>query len=56
MSRLMADILVVKLGQSRFTFGTNTLRSSNEARATYIEALQAADQHDLGKLIAFLRS
>jgi Fic-DOC domain mobile mystery protein B len=55
-SRLMADLLLARLGAPRFTMGNSTLRSADEARAAYITALQAADQHDFGPLIAFLRS
>lgn len=55
-SRLMADLLLVRLDQPRFTLGSSALRSADEARAAYIAALRAADQHDFGPLIAFLRS
>ena len=55
-SRLMADLLLARLGQPRFTLGNSTLRSADETRAAYIAALRAADQHDFGPLIAFLRS
>lgn len=55
-SRLMADLLLTRLGQPRFTMGNSTLRTADEARAAYIAALQAADQHDFSPLIAFLRS
>lgn len=54
-SRLMADIIVVNLGGSRFSWGRTTL-ISGESRARYIAALQAADTHDLDPLIAFARS
>ena len=36
--------------------GNSALRTTDEARAAYIVALQAADQHDFEPLIAFLRS
>ncbi|WP_293681372.1 mobile mystery protein B [uncultured Phenylobacterium sp.] len=55
-SRLMADILLVRSGQPRFTLGNSTLRSAGEVRAAYIAALQAADRNDFRPLIAFLRS
>jgi Fic-DOC domain mobile mystery protein B len=55
-SRLMADILLARLGQPRFTLGDSALRSPDEARAAYIASLKAADNHDFGPLIAFLRS
>jgi Fic-DOC domain mobile mystery protein B len=55
-SRLMADILVVKLGQKRFTWGRTTLRAAGDTRSAYIAALKAADNHDLAALLAFARS
>ena len=55
-SRLMADILVVRLGQARFTWGRSNLRSADETRRTYIEALKVADNHDFAALIAFASS
>jgi Fic-DOC domain mobile mystery protein B len=54
-SRSMADLLVVKLGGPRFTWGQTTL-VTGEARTRYIAALKAADSHDLTPLIAFARS
>ncbi len=55
-SRLMADMLVVRLGQQRFSWGRSTLRAANETRRAYIAALKAADNHDFGPLLAFARS
>jgi Fic-DOC domain mobile mystery protein B len=55
-SRLMADRLLTRLGAPRFTLGESPLRSADQARAAYIAALRAADGHDFGPLIAFLRS
>jgi Fic-DOC domain mobile mystery protein B len=55
-SRLMADILAVKLGQKRFTWGRSALRAAGETRSAYIAALKAADNHDFTSLIAFARS
>ncbi|NOJ44716.1 mobile mystery protein B [Bradyrhizobium archetypum] len=55
-SRLAADVLIVQLGGQRFTWGGADLQTAGAARATYIAALQAADNHDLGPLIAFARS
>ena len=51
----MADLLVVRLGGDRFTWGQTTLLKG-EARSHYIAALRAADEHDLTPLIAFARS
>jgi fido (protein-threonine AMPylation protein) len=55
-SRLMADILVVRLGQKRFTWGRSALRTANDTRRAYIAALKAADKHDFGPLLNFARS
>ncbi len=51
-SRLIADILVVRLGQRRFTWGRSALRSAGETRNAYIAALKAADNHDFRPLRA----
>lgn len=56
-SRLMADLLAVQLGQSRFGWGSSQLRDEDGFRKNYIDALRAADrQHDFGPLLAFARS
>ena len=55
-SRLMADLLAVRLGQPRFTWGRSALRAPDETRRAYIDALKAADSHDFGPLLAFSRS
>jgi Fic-DOC domain mobile mystery protein B len=55
-SRLMADLLVVRLGQPRFTWGRSALRAPDETRRAYIDSLKAADNHDFGLLLAFARS
>jgi len=54
-SRLMADLIAVKLGGERFTWGEATLLTG-ETRARYIAALRAADSHDLTPLVEFARS
>ena len=55
-SRLAADMLIVRLGGSRFTWGGADLRATGEARDKYIAALKAADNHDPAPLIEFARS
>jgi Fic-DOC domain mobile mystery protein B len=55
-ARLAADLLVVRLGQPRFTWGSADLQAAGNARHAYIEALHGADNHDLCPLIAFARS
>ena len=55
-SRLMADLLVMRLGGERFTWGSVSLRHAGDVRRSYIIALQAADAHDYTLLLAFARS
>jgi Fic-DOC domain mobile mystery protein B len=55
-SRLMADILAVRLGGKRLSWGGGHLRAEGEARDVYIRALKAADNHDFASLLAFARS
>ncbi len=55
-ARLMADLLVLRLGAERFSWGRDNLRDAGKMRAQYIEALKAADHHDYNPLLAFARS
>ena len=55
-ARLATDILLETLGRTPFTWGRATLRDASEARRRYIDALRAADGHDLGPLLSFVRS
>jgi len=55
-ARLMADLLVERLGQPRFTWGSRSLVDTGETRQSYIAALQAADARDYAALLAFARS
>jgi Fic-DOC domain mobile mystery protein B len=55
-ARLAADLLAVTLGQKRFTWGNANLVEPAAARAAYIGALKAADDHDIDPLLAFARS
>jgi hypothetical protein len=52
----MADLLVMRLGGGRFTWGSASLQAVGEARQRYIDALKAADKHDIGPLLSFARS
>ena len=54
-ARLMADLLVMSLGGDRFSWGSANLQGAGELRRAYITALQAADNHDIGPLLAFAR-
>jgi Fic-DOC domain mobile mystery protein B len=55
-SRLMADVLLHRLEQKTFTWGRSSLRDAGATRASYIAALKAADRHDFGPLMGFVRS
>jgi Fic-DOC domain mobile mystery protein B len=55
-SRLMADLLVMSLGDERLTWGRANLQQAGDVRRQYIEALRAADNHDYAPLLRFARS
>jgi len=55
-SRLMGDILALRLGQGAFTWSGGALGDAGGLRAQYIAALHAADAHDFAPLIGFARS
>lgn len=55
-SRLAADLLIMEQERPRFSWGRTNLQTESELRRQYIRALQAADNHDFGPLIAFARS
>jgi Fic-DOC domain mobile mystery protein B len=55
-SRLTADLLAIRLGRERFSWGRESLRDAGAMRRRYIAALQAADNHDIGPLQAFARA
>jgi Fic-DOC domain mobile mystery protein B len=55
-ARLAADMLIVHLGQRRFSWGSASLVAAAEARRNYVAALRAADGHDITPLFEFARS
>lgn len=55
-SRLAADILIVQSGGPRFTWGRTNLQAASKTRRAYIDALHAADEHNLEPLMTFARS
>ena len=55
-ARLMADLLVERLGQRRFTWGSRSLVDATNTRQGYIAALQAADARNYAPLLTFARS
>ena len=56
-ARLMADLLIMQLGHSRFSWGIHQdLSRTTPVRKQYIEALRSADKGDYEQLVAFARS
>lgn len=55
-ARLAADLLLGSLGRDGFSWGSVNLVAEGTTRAEYIAALRAADEHDYGPLLAFVRS
>lgn len=55
-SRLVADLLAMKLGQPRFTWGRTNLVDPGKTRGAYVAALRAADGGEIEPLLAFARS
>lgn len=56
LSRLAADLFVTRLGRPRFSWGAAMGQEAAVVRSRYVEALRAADRHDIGPLLAFVRS
>jgi Fic-DOC domain mobile mystery protein B len=54
--RTMADLLVERLGGESFTWGSGRLADVGTRRTQYVDALRAADKHDIGPLMSFVRS
>lgn len=55
-ARLTTDLLLRSMGKERFSWGRKNLIDVAETRKHYITALQAADGHDIGSLLEFVRS
>lgn len=57
-ARLLADVIVVKSGRERFTWGLRDLKEMGPARTEYIRCLKAADANndDIRGLLNFARS
>lgn len=55
-ARLMADLLVMRLGCARFSWGREGLRDPGAVRVRYIGALRDADNHEIGPLLTFARA
>ena len=59
-ARLMTDLILMKHGASKFSWGTvgnaNALEVEGKTRSEYLAALKKADQNDFDALISFVRS
>lgn len=55
-ARLMADLMIEKLGGKPFSWGGGSLFNVGELRSQYVSALRAADGHNIKPLIAFART
>jgi Fic-DOC domain mobile mystery protein B len=52
-SRLLADLIMIKKGHKRFSWGSQNLTDPSKVRAEYILALRAADNFDIKPLLNF---
>jgi Fic-DOC domain mobile mystery protein B len=52
-SRLLTDMIMVRKGGERFTWGSKNLTEISETRSKYIHALKAADNFDIKPLLDF---
>ena len=55
-ARMATDLLLSSLGAEPFSWGKASLVEAGETRAQYIAALRAADNHDIGPILEFVRS
>lgn len=55
-ARLLADMLVMRMGNSRFSWGGDSLISAGQLRSSYLAALRAADHGKFDALLTFARS
>ena len=55
-ARMMADLVLRRLGEPALSWGGGSLADINDLRRAYVEALRLADREDYDALIAFSRS
>ena len=55
-ARLLANLVLRRLGESHLSWGLNSQEDINTLRRAYIQALRRADQEDYEALIEFARS
>jgi hypothetical protein len=54
--KFVMDLHKRMLGGERFSWGSANLQAAGDVRRRYLAALKAADNHDIGPLLAFARS
>src|SRR5205085_4709169 len=55
-ARLTTDLLLIRNGQSRFSWGSASLVENNLIRQEYIAALREADSRNHERLLRFVRT
>jgi Fic-DOC domain mobile mystery protein B len=55
-ARMMADLVLRRLGQPALSWGGGSLSNISELRRAYVDALRSADRGDFDALIAFSRA
>lgn len=55
-ARMMADLVLRRLGRPALSWGGGSLKQISEVRRAYVAALRRADREDYDALIAFARS
>lgn len=55
-ARMMADLVLRRLGRPALSWGGGSLKQISEVRRAYVAALRRADREDYEALIAFARS
>lgn len=55
-ARMMADLILRRLGETPLSWGGGSLANINNLRRTYVDALRLADRDQYDALIAFSRS
>lgn len=55
-ARLYADVIAAKFGRDEFSWGRDTMVAADPVRAAYLQALRAADRHEMLELLNFARS
>lgn len=55
-ARMMADLIALRAGRPRFSWGGESLTETSQLRSRYMAALREADHGDPESLIAFARS